>query len=100
MDSKCLVVCDTDLDDIIPEYLENKRAECLLLKELADQGNFEEIRTIAHGIKGSGGCYGFPVISEIGREMEEEAKAENLSGVLVQVEALQSYTERVEVRYE
>jgi len=100
MDTSTVVVCDADLDDIIPEYLESKRAECVHLKELAEQGNFEDIRSIAHGMKGSGGCYGFPVISEIGKEMEIAAKASNLADVLVQVDALQSYMGRVEVRYE
>ena len=100
MDITDIVVCDADLDDIIPEYLESKRAECLQLRELAEQGDFEEICTIAHGMKGSGGCYGFPVITEIGRNMEIAAKATNLADVLVQVDALQSYMDRVEVRYE
>ena len=59
-----VVVCDADLDDIIPGYLESKREECVQLRELAKWGNFEEIRSIAHGMKGSGGCYGFGVISD------------------------------------
>lgn len=100
MDNNSVVVCDADLDDIIPEYLESKREECVQLRELAEQGNFEGIRSIAHGMKGSGGCYGFPVISEIGTEMEIAAKAANQADVLVQVDALQSYMGRVEVRYE
>jgi len=95
-----VVVCDADLEDIIPEYLENKREDCLQLRELAQQGNFEEIRSIAHGMKGSGGCYGFPVISEIGKDMETAAKAANLADILAQLYALESYIERVEVRYE
>ena len=100
VDTKIVVVCDADLDDIIPEYLENKRSECAQLRELADRGDFEEIRTIAHGMKGSGGCYGFPVISGIGKDMEAAAKASNLADVLAQVDALQTYVESVEVRYE
>ena len=93
-------VCDADLDDIIPGYLESKGEECIQLKQLAKQGSFEEIRSIAHGMKGSGGCYGFQVISDIGRDMEIAAKAANLADVLAQVDALQSYLGRVEVRYE
>ena len=94
------VICDSDLEDIIPEYLDSKREECALLQDLAKQGNFDEIRTRAHGMKGSGGCYGFSVISEIGREMESAAKERNLAEVLAKVDALQSYLSQIEVRYE
>ncbi len=95
-----VVVCDADLDDIIPEYLESKREECVQLREQAEQGNFVEIYTIAHGMKGSGGCYGFPAITDIGRDMEIAAKAGNLVDVLAQVGVLEAYLERIEVRYE
>ncbi|MEI7815805.1 MAG: Hpt domain-containing protein [Desulfuromonadales bacterium] len=95
-----VVVCDADLDDIIPQYLESKREECVQLRLLAAQGDFKQIRSIAHGMKGSGGCYGFSVISNIGGEMELAAKAANLAEVLAQVEILKSYMGRIEVRYE
>ena len=95
-----IVVCDADLDDIIPVYLDSKREECVQIRELAEQGNFEEIRSIAHGMKGSGGCYGFSLISAIGREMEIAAKAGNLHDVLEQVDLLAAYMGRIEVRYE
>jgi hypothetical protein len=95
-----VVICDADLDDIIPGYLEGKRKECLLLRALAEKRGFEEIRGIAHGMKGSGGCYGFSVISEIGRVMEAAAKTGDLHDVLEQTDALEAYLDSVEVRYE
>jgi chemotaxis protein histidine kinase CheA len=95
-----VVVCDADLDDIIPGYLARKGEECVQLRELAGQEDFDEIRTIAHGMKGSGGCYGFGVISDIGSEMEAAAKAMNLADVQVQVGLLEAYLKRIEVRYE
>ena len=64
MDKNTVVVCDADLADIIPGYLDSKREECVQLRELAGQGDFAEIRAIAHCMKGSGGCYGFGVISD------------------------------------
>ena len=100
MDNQIIVVCDADLADIIPEYLENKRGECSRLKQLAAQRDFEEIRTIAHGMKGSGGCYGFTPISDIGRAMEAAAKAGNLADILAQVDELEAYLNRIKVRYE
>lgn len=95
-----VVVCDIDLEDIIPEYLEGKREECVQLRELAENGDFEEIRSIAHGMKGSGGCYGFSVVSDIGRIMETAAKAGNRDDVIEQICALEAYLCCTQVRYE
>ena len=100
MNTHNLVICDADLDDIIPGYLAGKIEECVQLHELAQQGDFEEIRSIAHGMKGSGGCYGFTVISGIGSAMETAAKAGNLQEVLTQITVLGEYLKRVEVCYE
>lgn len=97
---RIVVVCDAALDDIIPEYIEDKRSECPKLRELAGEGDFEEIRSIAHGMKGSGGCYGFQPISDIGRGMEAAAKDGNLTSVLKQVDALEAYLESIDIQYE
>ncbi len=95
-----LVVCDVDLSDIIPEYLEGKRAECLQIRELANGAACGEIRSIAHGMKGSGGCYGFPEITGIGASMESAAIAADLQGVRAQVALLEAYLDCIEVCYE
>ena len=95
-----IVVCDADLDDIIPGYLENRKAECHVIQELANKGVFAEIRKIAHGLKGSGGCYGFSKLSEIGGAMEDAAKKSCRDEVLKQLAILAAYLECIEVRYE
>lgn len=95
-----VVVCDADLEDIIPGYLEGRRAECPVIHDLAMRGEFDELRGIAHGIKGSGGCYGFSVISDIGSAMESAAKTGELDQILKQLELLKGYLASVQVRYE
>ena len=60
----------------------------------------EEICGIAHGMRGSGGCYGFQGISEIGASMESAAKAADLHGVLAQVVMLEAYLDCLDVCYE
>lgn len=95
-----IVVCDPDLDDIIPGYLEDRKAECPVIQELANKGAFVEIQTIAHGLKGSGGSYGFSKLSEIGGAMEDAAKNSYRDEVLKQIATLAAYLECIEVRYE
>lgn len=94
------VVCDADLEDIIPGYLEDRKAECVTIRALAAAGAFEEVRVIAHGMKGSGGCYGFAAISDAGSAMENAAKCRSLDGVLRQIVVLEAYLDCVDVRYE
>ena len=95
-----IVVCDADLEDIIPGYLENRKAECHVIGEMANQGAFDEIRSLAHGLKGSGGCYGFGKLSDIGGAMEAAAKNSQRDEVLTQLVLLAAYLECIEVRYE
>lgn len=97
---KIVVTCDADLDDIIPVYLKDRAAECPLIRQLAHSGDFGAVRTIAHGMKGSGGCYGFTRISEIGFHMETAAREGQLDGVLEQLGLLEEYLDRIEVCYE
>lgn len=96
---KITVVCDADLEDLIPGYLEDRKVECQSIKNLAVNGEFGMVRTTAHGMKGSGGSYGFPKISEIGRDMEIAAGKGNLDDILKQIDALDAYLQAVEVRY-
>ncbi|WP_246560447.1 Hpt domain-containing protein [Geobacter grbiciae] len=97
---KIVVVCDPELEDIIPAYLEGRKTEGSVIRELAVNGQFDEVRTIAHGLKGSGGCYGFSRITEIGRDMELAANDGNLVEVLKQLDTLEAYLQAIEVRYE
>ncbi len=97
---KITVVCDADLEDLIPGYLEDRKVECQSVRNLAVDGEFGKVRTIAHGMKGSGGSYGFSRISEIGRDMEIASSEGNLDDILKQVDALDAYLQAVEVSYD
>lgn len=97
---KVIVICDPDLEEIIPEYLDDRRLECKKIKSMARAGDFETIKTIAHGIKGSGGCYGFMMISTIGRDIEQAAKSEKTDEILRQAELLEEYLNRIEIQYQ
>ena len=98
--SRHAVVCDIELEEIIPSYLAGRRAACPVIRELTERGELEQVRNIAHGMKGSGGCYGFTGISDIGRDMEAAAKAGARDEVLRQLGALERYLGALEVRYE
>lgn len=58
---------------MVPAYLNRREQDVLELQHLLRINKFDEIRFLAHQLKGSGGGYGLSIISEIGRDMERAA---------------------------
>jgi len=99
-DEKIVVQIDQDLEDLIPGYLENRRENVKSIVKAISEGDFETIEILGHSMKGSGGGYGFKMISEIGGIMETAAEEKNKDEIINQNEKLSSYLDRVEVVYE
>jgi hypothetical protein len=55
---------------------------------------------MGHGMKGSGGGYGFDAITNIGRKIEAAAKAGDAEAIRGGRDELALYLERIEVVYE
>ena len=99
MEDSLTVEIDSEVQSIVPEFLENRKKDCLLISSLLEINSFSEIRILAHRMKGSGGSYGFDDISEIGEVMEEAALNEDNEAIRNQVLQLSRYLERVTVVY-
>lgn len=97
---KFVVRVDPDLEELIPEYLENRHKDVETITQLLKDEDFENIRILGHSMKGSGGGYGFDRISEIGKSIEDAAKAKGRGTIKNCVDELSSYINRVEVSYE
>ena len=59
-----VVVMDPELEELIPNYLENRHRDVQSIVDARVQGDFEAIRLLAHSMKGSGGGYGFDAIHQ------------------------------------
>jgi len=94
-----VLIIQSDLQPIIPQYLENIKRN---LKEILDAINVGELNNAAilgHRMKGSGGGYGIQKITELGALIEQEAKNQNPKNVQKYAEELLAYLNRVEVKY-
>ena len=89
-----------ELEDMVPGYLSNRRNDLLAISKALETNDIDAIRVIGHGMKGSGGGYGFSRITEIGADLERAAKENNLSDIQDLKRALADYVERVEVAYQ
>jgi HPt (histidine-containing phosphotransfer) domain-containing protein len=97
---KILVHVDKDLQDLIPEFLEGRRADVDSIGSAVGARDYETVRVLGHSMKGCGGGYGFEEITEIGAGLEQAAKAKDEAAIFAGLEKLADYLARVEVVYE
>jgi CheY-like chemotaxis protein len=92
-----LVRANTAFADLIPVFLQNRRQDVLTMLDALDRGNFETVATLGHGMKGAGGSYGFPAITEIGAALEQAAGHADTNASRKWVDELSTYLARVEI---
>lgn len=93
------VTVDKDLEDLIPGFLANRQRDIEKVEALLAKGDFDGIRIIGHSMKGSGGGYGFPFITEIGAGLERAAIARDADIIRNAISQLRHYLAQVEIVY-
>lgn len=93
------VEVESEVQPIVPEFLENRKKDCLLIGRLLEVNSFSDIRTLGHRMKGAGGSYGFDEISVLGEVIENAALARDKTTISSAVVRLSHYLERVVVVY-
>ena len=93
------VEVDGEIESIVPEFLENRAKDCEQITRLLEKGEFCELRTLGHRMKGAGGSYGFDGISEIGEIIEEAALECDGPTITNAAQRLVEYLKRVTVVY-
>lgn len=96
---RILVEVESELEPLVPEFLDNRKKDCARIKTLLAADSFSEIRTLGHRMKGAGGSYGFDEISQLGEIMEEAAVAEDRETILHAIRQLAAYLDTVDVIY-
>jgi len=94
------VSIDSDLEELIPGYLEGRRKDANTILAEIENNNFEEIRVIGHTMKGTGGGYGFDIITDIGKAIETGAKENNREDIEKAVDRLVIFLDNVIISYE
>ncbi|MBI5493972.1 MAG: hypothetical protein HY904_03035 [Deltaproteobacteria bacterium] len=67
---------------LVPDFIENRRRDAEAIPHLAHAGAFGQVQRLGHNMKGCGVSYGFPSISEIGRDLSAAAKQGNVNEIL------------------
>lgn len=95
-----IIRVDSDLADIIPGFLENRRKDAADIELALKQEDYETIRIRGHDMKGIGGGYGFDRISEIGLLLEQAAKNRDVDAIRRQLADLLYYLDHLQVNYD
>jgi len=99
LNPKTTLKIDQELQEIVPRFLQNKADEIEIIRTKLQVDDFEAISMIGHSMKGSGAGYGFLRITEIGRAIEAAAKTADKTNILLQIGALQSYLDQIDIVY-
>ncbi|HEY3308929.1 MAG TPA: Hpt domain-containing protein [Desulfuromonadaceae bacterium] len=94
-----IIEIDKELESVIPDFLESRHKDCLLIDDLLMHNNMDEISRLGHRLKGTGGSYGFDVISDIGRILEVAVAEEDPEAVDFARQALKLYLEQIRIVY-
>lgn len=92
-----LLQSDPDLLDIVQEFVDTLHARIAELQAAYSTQNWDTLTMLAHRLKGAGGSYGYPDISELGATMEQQFKAHSAAAFqswITQLETLASAARR------
>lgn len=88
-----------DIKDLIPNFLEARRGDVKALVQALEKSDYETVLLLGHNMRGTGGSYGFDFITELGREIEQNAKEQNAEKVRRLAQELSTYLQRVDIVY-
>ncbi len=82
---------------MVQEYVDRCLRALPGTKTALDQFDYSHMRVFGHRLRGSGGGYGLPVLTEIGSVLEEAALRGDTAELQAQVAALEAYLSRLEI---
>ena len=94
-----VVVVDSDLRALIPEFLRSKRAHIAQTLHALEQGGYETAVRVGHQLKGEGSAFGLDQVTAMGAELELAATNADRCAALKWARALAEFLEHVEVRF-
>ncbi len=98
-ENKTIVYIDSDLEDIVPGFLDSKRSDINNMFQCLKENNFHPIQVLGHKMKGDGKGYGFDMISDVGADLETFAMEEKKEEIKVALEKLNNYLSSIEIVY-
>ena len=80
--------------DRAPAFLQNCRKNVIAMQQALESGDLQTVEFLGHGMRGAGGMFGFPEITEIGAALQEAAESADVAGARKWVSQLSSCLDR------
>jgi len=100
MSEPITVTVAKDLEDLIPTFMKNRVKELDALRSALAGSDLQQLRQIGHRMKGVGNSYGFEKVSALGKQIEDEARADNRDALATAIAEYTDYLARVKIVYE
>lgn len=94
-----LIEVDSELKDILPGFLENRKKDIIDLKNALNAGDFSTIEKIGHKVSGSSGGYGFDELGKIAKKMELDCKAGQTKEIGKLITEFEEHLNSVEIKF-
>jgi HPt (histidine-containing phosphotransfer) domain-containing protein len=69
---------DADLVELIDEFAAGLEEEVKTMRKVLEGGDYDGLRRLAHQMKGAGGSYGYPMLTETAKILENAAKSRDV----------------------
>jgi signal transduction histidine kinase/CheY-like chemotaxis protein len=80
---------DPQLAGILPGFIERLSGQLDALCKALEEERLEDAQRLAHRLKGAGGSYGYPTLSEAAKSLEFAAKARDMAGATAALAAVE-----------
>lgn len=94
-----LVFADETLKDLIPWYVKSEKETLISLQSALEQKDLPLLIYLGDMLYGHGASFGFPLVSKIGKSIEQAATKKNYSLLASLIETLRFYLQSVEAIY-
>ena len=97
--SKQFVEVDQSLSDVMPYFLQVKRADLEQAREALERKDYELVSRVGHELKGEGGLYGFDWVTKMGDDLEKAAADEDEAQMAKCIKQLTEFFHNIEVTF-
>lgn len=92
-----LVTDDPSFADLIGEFVDGLDARVQAIQEAIDAQALDTVESLAHQLKGAGGGYGYPALSQVSAQLEKRANSEDVTQCGELLDELRSLLARIKV---
>lgn len=97
--TKSIVEIDADLQDLVPQFVENRKKDIETLRQLVQKDDLEAISQLAHKIKGAAAGYGFNELSDLAAQMEKASKKNENAPLPGLVQRMETHFFNIEIQF-